>query len=389
MRRSHAIYTAVVIALSLAIASIYIYHPYGLNSRTYLYLSGYPLAYAESSLVNVSNSGYLLLHPGETVSISAWVVLRSTLNKVNNASLTLQVASPPWLQVMLKPSIVFNYSKVDISLTTSINSPLQTVSSFQISSNATSQPVTVYIIVVPYSELVVPQGSVLAGNSTGFRFSSNFLVNYDSEIIAISAYLSPGKISIQSSMNESILQNSTGVYFGSEVTAAGQRYSLPLRPSPLLYTFSSVIPIPASLIRNSTYNVTLVFHFADGSFYNYTQSLTPQYLVSVNTSSSANFTIIASQQGYNDSILHGAPQNPWPVITVVQGTTVTITVINNDSIEPHGFAINHYFDRGVAIEPGQSYTLHFVADQTGRFIIYCNIPCSIHVYMIAELVVEP
>ena len=54
-------------------------------------------------------------------------------------------------------------------------------------------------------------------------------------------------------------------------------------------------------------------------------------------------TIIQDSSGFNGSIGHGAPRNPWPVITVHRGETVSLLVCNLDRVESHGFAIDHYF----------------------------------------------
>ena len=96
------------------------------------------------------------------------------------------------------------------------------------------------------------------------------------------------------------------------------------------------------------------------------------------------FLIIASEYGYNDSVLEGAgPAKAWPVITVTQGETVNITVCNVDKTQSHGFQISNYFDSAIeAVGPGQ--VLHvptFVASRTGTFQIYCAIFCTIHLFM--------
>jgi hypothetical protein len=93
------------------------------------------------------------------------------------------------------------------------------------------------------------------------------------------------------------------------------------------------------------------------------------------------FLVIASNTGFNDSMGHGAPEKSWPVISVHQGQNVTIVVCNID-VQAHGFQINHYDDKSeVTMVPGQVYRVSFVADQVGTFDIYCEIFCSIHVYM--------
>jgi hypothetical protein len=93
------------------------------------------------------------------------------------------------------------------------------------------------------------------------------------------------------------------------------------------------------------------------------------------------FLIVGSSLGYNDSIVHGAPVKPWPILDVSNGSDVAITVCNTYA-EPLGFQVVHYLDEKVeAIAPGQAVTLNFVADQTGTFLIYCSVLSPIHVYL--------
>jgi hypothetical protein len=99
------------------------------------------------------------------------------------------------------------------------------------------------------------------------------------------------------------------------------------------------------------------------------------------TKPAGGFLIIASDTGYNDSIGHGAPEKNWPIVDVKQGQNVTIVVCNID-IQAHGFQITHYYDQDeVTLTPGQVIKVNFVASQTGSFDIYCEIFCSIHIYM--------
>ena len=101
------------------------------------------------------------------------------------------------------------------------------------------------------------------------------------------------------------------------------------------------------------------------------------------TKPAGGFLVIASNRGYNDSIGHGVPGNSthpvyWPMINVTQGQTVNITVCNID-FQAHGFQVSHYYDSGiVSIVPGQVIHVSFVANQVGKFQIYCEIFCSIH-----------
>jgi FtsP/CotA-like multicopper oxidase with cupredoxin domain len=98
--------------------------------------------------------------------------------------------------------------------------------------------------------------------------------------------------------------------------------------------------------------------------------------------------IIADISGYNDSIGHGAPAHPWPVVQVEKGQVVRFLVCNLDPTQAHGFAITHYFDAGVPIMPEEAYRIVFTASEAGTFIIYCNIFCTVHIYMRGELVVS-
>ena len=98
--------------------------------------------------------------------------------------------------------------------------------------------------------------------------------------------------------------------------------------------------------------------------------------------------VIQDGNGFNRSLPGGAQSNPWPKIQVHKGETVKIVVCNLDKNQAHGFAINHYFDRGVALGPAQVYRLSFVAKDLGKFVIYCDVFCSAHSFMVAELVVS-
>jgi len=99
------------------------------------------------------------------------------------------------------------------------------------------------------------------------------------------------------------------------------------------------------------------------------------------TSFTNTFTVIASQSGYNDSIAHGAPSRPWPVLCARAGEEVTITIVNSDSVEPHGFSIAGYLDAGVTVLPGKTDTITFYAGSPGEYKVYCNVICAIHPFM--------
>ncbi len=93
------------------------------------------------------------------------------------------------------------------------------------------------------------------------------------------------------------------------------------------------------------------------------------------------FLIVGSSLGYNDSIAHGAPARPWPILDVSNGSDVAITVCNTYA-QPLGFQVAHYLDSKIeAIAPGQALTVSFVADETGTFLVYCSVLSPIHVYL--------
>ncbi len=90
------------------------------------------------------------------------------------------------------------------------------------------------------------------------------------------------------------------------------------------------------------------------------------------------FLIIASSRGFNDSIDHGVPSTLWPVISVKNGTLVTIVFCNTDS-QSHSLQVGHYYDSELnAVAPGHVDTISFVANEKGVFQIYCQIFCTIH-----------
>lgn len=116
--------------------------------------------------------------------------------------------------------------------------------------------------------------------------------------------------------------------------------------------------------------------------------------VSNTNNSTVYITIFEADRGFMAGMngsYYKSPSTNWPVVVVYQGQTVVIHVENlaNESSEPHGFAIDHYFDSpngqsgaaGVELAPSQSYTVTFVASQTGTFRIYCSVFCAIHPLM--------
>lgn len=105
------------------------------------------------------------------------------------------------------------------------------------------------------------------------------------------------------------------------------------------------------------------------------------------------FLLIASHLGWNDSELEGAGVTPgvvWPKMTVTEGSTVDITVCNTD-VQTHSFNMATYLDTPInTIAPQQVLHFSFVADQAGTFQVFCEVPCSIHIYMLSgQLIVTP
>ncbi len=123
-----------------------------------------------------------------------------------------------------------------------------------------------------------------------------------------------------------------------------------------------------------------------------TSGSAPGQVNSSANASTVNILIIESDPGTIYEGINGSAYHisiPWPVIIVHQGQKIVIHVINCASSEPHGFAIAHYFDSGVSLASGQSYTLTFTADQKGTFRVFCSIFCAIHPQMQnGELVVS-
>jgi len=93
------------------------------------------------------------------------------------------------------------------------------------------------------------------------------------------------------------------------------------------------------------------------------------------------FLIVASSLGYNDSMVHGAPAQSWPIMNIQEGSNVTITICNTYA-QTVGFQVIHYLqDKSESVAPGHALTVSFVADEKGTFSIYCEIFCSIHIYL--------
>jgi len=92
-----------------------------------------------------------------------------------------------------------------------------------------------------------------------------------------------------------------------------------------------------------------------------------------------NFTVVASPQGFNDSVDH-QPES-WPVMTVHRCDLVKVTITNTDT-QTHGFAVDYYATRGTDVSGQQSLPVQpFLATKTGQFRAYCISFCTIHAFM--------
>ena len=108
--------------------------------------------------------------------------------------------------------------------------------------------------------------------------------------------------------------------------------------------------------------------------------------ISGNMSGSNRFSIMIDSSGYNGSSYHVLP---WPKMNVTLGQSVMIHVLNNDTVQAHGWAITHYFAQGVALRPGQSCDVAFNASQAGTFQIYNTIVDTTEFFEHAQLNVAP
>jgi heme/copper-type cytochrome/quinol oxidase subunit 2 len=74
-------------------------------------------------------------------------------------------------------------------------------------------------------------------------------------------------------------------------------------------------------------------------------------------------------------------------LQVNQGDTVIITLTASDVV--HGLYLDGY-GLETRVEPGQSQTIRFVADQPGKFRYRCSVSCgTLHPFMTGELIVGP
>ena len=103
---------------------------------------------------------------------------------------------------------------------------------------------------------------------------------------------------------------------------------------------------------------------------------------STNSPNSAYFVVVMADEGmnigFNGSKFHSGS---WPMVNVTLGTNVIIHVVNNDTVENHGFAVTTYFNKGLILRPGECNDVTFNASQLGSYRFYCFINCSIHVLM--------
>ncbi len=80
-----------------------------------------------------------------------------------------------------------------------------------------------------------------------------------------------------------------------------------------------------------------------------------------------------------------------PSFTVKQGDKVTLRATNIETLRDmsHGFAIDSY-GINIALDPGQTREVTFVADKPGTYWYYCTWFCSaLHREMRGRMLVEP
>ena len=97
--------------------------------------------------------------------------------------------------------------------------------------------------------------------------------------------------------------------------------------------------------------------------------------------------LILDNNGLNDSVHRASPRTPAITLSFQRGNTINILVCNLDTVQAHGFAVAHYFDRGVTLRPGDAYKVSFLARDPGTFTIYCNVFCTVHTFMLGKLTV--
>ncbi len=96
---------------------------------------------------------------------------------------------------------------------------------------------------------------------------------------------------------------------------------------------------------------------------------------------SKSFTIIADLNGYNNSknMAGQGGLGPWPIMNVSRCDNVTIHLTNNDT-QSHGLAVGGYAGE-YSIPPNQTLSIHFTANKSGHWRVFCTILCSVHDYM--------
>ena len=139
-----------------------------------------------------------------------------------------------------------------------------------------------------------------------------------------------------------------------------------------------------SLVAASIVTVVAGLLVAGYAFHLYGSQSSDCWTRPPSASNTAVFTIVMANEGvnvgFNASKYHPAP---WPVMNVTIGQSVIIHVINNDTVQAHGFQVIHYFDSGIlgGLAPGKCYDVRFTANLAGSFAVQCNIGCSIHLLM--------
>jgi hypothetical protein len=125
-----------------------------------------------------------------------------------------------------------------------------------------------------------------------------------------------------------------------------------------------------------------------GAVYLYQWFTTPMTCVAHTSSVPwyVHFAVMISLAGYNGSANHN---RPWPVMNVSVNWDVIIHVLNSDTSQSHGFAITHYFEQGVVLQPGKSCDIAFFASQTGAFPVYNTVFDTTDPFEHAQLNVNP
>lgn len=75
------------------------------------------------------------------------------------------------------------------------------------------------------------------------------------------------------------------------------------------------------------------------------------------------------------------------ILKVNKGDNVSIRLLSEDV--HHGFYLDGY-ELEMSARPGQSESLNFIADKTGKFNFRCSVTCGeFHPYMIGYIIIEP